>query len=121
MKGISERELFKVLVMGLKFVKQDSFKITNEFKSTVTCSSCFHRTLPQMHRRDGLIHRIKGAIVYYNNLYPRRLEHKVTTRNRDQNGAANISLIEYRLCYLKMESRYPLFIRNSLKKTLVSY
>ncbi|OAD04618.1 hypothetical protein MUCCIDRAFT_108448 [Mucor lusitanicus CBS 277.49] len=45
----------------------------DQYKSTVTCSSYFHRTSKQAHLRDGHIKRISGAMVCYNIKCPRRL------------------------------------------------
>ncbi|KAF1800357.1 hypothetical protein FB192DRAFT_1458774 [Mucor lusitanicus] len=67
----------------------------DEYKSTVTCSSCFHRTSKQVHLRDGHIKRIPGAVVCLNVKCPRRLTSGATTVNRDLNDAKNIALIGF--------------------------
>jgi hypothetical protein len=55
-------------------------------------------------------------VVCYNNLCPRRLEHKVTTINRDKNGAVKIALIGISTLVSKDGTSLPLFIRNTKKK-----
>ncbi|CAO3620587.1 unnamed protein product [Mucor fragilis] len=67
----------------------------DEYKSTVTCSSCFERTSKQPHIRNGKLKRIPGAVICYNVLCPRRLTTRATTANRDLNGALNIALIGF--------------------------
>ncbi|KAL7324037.1 hypothetical protein PS15p_210608 [Mucor circinelloides] len=73
----------------------DSVVPVDEYKSTVTCSSCFGRTSKQPHIRAGKVTRIPGAVVCHNVLCPRRLTTRSTTINRDLNDAKNIALIGF--------------------------
>lgn len=74
---------------------KDSVLLVDEYRSTVTCSSCFQRTSKQPHMRDGKLKRIPGAVVCHNVRCPRRLTTRATTTNRDGNGALNIAVIGF--------------------------
>ncbi|KAG2201086.1 hypothetical protein INT47_010838 [Mucor saturninus] len=94
MKGHTRRSL-KPVITELQKTEKDTFMVVDEYKSTVTCTSCFETTTKQVVRRGDTIKRIKGAVVCVNKDCPRRMHNKSTTSNRDQNGALNIALIGF--------------------------
>ncbi|KAK4515787.1 Fatty acyl-CoA elongase/Polyunsaturated fatty acid specific elongation enzyme [Mucor velutinosus] len=55
----STKPYYKQMAAGSK----DSVESVDEYKSTVTCSSCFHRTTKQVYVRDGRSKRIPGTAV----------------------------------------------------------
>lgn len=80
------------MINGLKKVKKDRYAIVDEYKSTITCSTCFQPTTKQAVRRNELVKRIKGAMVCINIKFPKRVLSKSTTTKHDRNGAPNIAL-----------------------------
>ena len=93
LRGHTQRSL-KPVITRLKSVEKDEVHIVDEFRSTITCSSCFEVTSKQIVRaQDGKKRRVKGAVVCSNPLCPRRVSTRCTTINRDGNGARNIALI----------------------------
>ena len=93
LRGHTQRSL-KPVITRLKSVEKDEVHFVDEFRSTITCSSCFEATSKQIVRaQDGKKRRVKGAVVCSNPLCPRRVSTRCTTINRDGNGARNIALI----------------------------
>ncbi|KAL9550251.1 hypothetical protein MBANPS3_004817 [Mucor bainieri] len=93
--GNKSRRSTRPYYQQLGVLERDVVLSVDEYKSTVTCSSCFKRTSKQPHIRDGKLKRIPGAVVCYNTQCPRRLTMNATTTNRDGNGALNIALIGF--------------------------
>lgn len=111
-KGHTRRSLGPVMDR-LKSVEKDSLYTTDEFRSTVTCNSCFSITTKQLMRvGDNRTRRIKGAVVCSNKHCPRRIKSNSTTVNRDQNGAINIALIGFSKIVSVDGQALPPFRRN---------
>lgn len=92
-RGHVSRKLDPILERFNSF--QDHACLVDEFKSTITCSSCFQVTSKQLVRvQETKKKRIKGAVTCNNKNCPRRAA-RMTTINRDMNGAANIALIGF--------------------------
>ena len=93
LRGHARRSL-KPIIARLKSVENDEVHFVDEYKSTITCSSCFEVTTKQVVRTtENKKRRIKGAVACLNSRCPRRLATRSTTINRDTNGARNIALI----------------------------
>jgi hypothetical protein len=121
-KGIKSRRSFKPIVPRLRSVKTDKFNITNEYNSTVTCNSCFKKTMHQIHHLpNGSIRRAKGAVVCFNPACPKKKSHNGTTTNWDLNEAQNLALIGFSSIVLKDNKPLPPFLRNPIKKTSIFY
>jgi hypothetical protein len=88
-------EALSQFVTRMESVKVDKMFAVEEFKSTITCSSCFGVTSKQTVRLNGSFKTIKGAVVCKNTNCPRRLTCRSTTINRDYNGTNNIGLIGF--------------------------
>ena len=113
--GIKEhtRRSLKPFVKRLKSVENDDFHVVDEFRSTITCSSCFSITTKQVIRTsENKIRRIKGAVVCKNKFCPRRIKSKSTTTNRDENGARNIALIGFSILISKDGMVLPPYRRS---------
>lgn len=94
-RGHTQRSI-KPLINRLDCVPSDKAIFVDEYKSTITCSSCFETTTKQIIRtKDNRIKRIKGAVTCFNTKCPRKILSRSTTINRDQNGAKNIALIGF--------------------------
>lgn len=94
-RGHARRSLGPI-IERLESVKNDHVCKVDEYKSTITCSSCFEVTTKQLIRTpEGKKKRIKGAVNCTNENCPRRLFGRSTTINRDANGAKNIALIGF--------------------------
>ena len=94
-RGHSRRSL-KPVVARLRSVNNDMVSTVDEYRSTITCSSCFEITTKQIIRTgEGKKKRIKGAVTCLNPMCPRRISAGRTTVNRDYNGAKNIALIGF--------------------------
>lgn len=96
LRGHSRRSL-KPIVERLAAVEGDHVFTIDEFRSTVTCNSCFQLTTKQVVRvgEEKKKKRVKGAVTCTNKNCPRRKTTRATTTNRDQNGAKNIALIGF--------------------------
>ena len=92
-RGHSRKSL-KPFMNQLKSVEKDGMYVVDEYRSTITCFSCFQPTTKQLARKlDGKAKRVKSAVVCTNNICPKRIVYRQTTTNRDQNSAKNIALI----------------------------
>jgi hypothetical protein len=109
------RRSIKPFVARMKSVKVDTMFVVDEFKSTITCSSCFGVTLKQTVRLNGSFKTIKGAVVCKNTNCPRRLTCRSTTINRDYNGANNIDLIGFNFVVSDNGMPFASFQRTSYK------
>ncbi|KAG2195154.1 hypothetical protein INT47_006603 [Mucor saturninus] len=91
------RRSMKPILNRFNSVANDHIAVVDEFKSTITCSSCFEVTTKQVVRvGEKRVKRIKGAVTCTNHNCPRRLSPtRRTTVNRDMNGTINIALIGF--------------------------
>ena len=88
----------KPMILRLGRVRNDMVATVNEYRSTITCSSCFESTTTQIIRTgEGKKKRIKGAVTCRNPMCLRRISAGRMTINRDYNGAKNIALIVFLL------------------------
>lgn len=91
----SQRSLDPI-IQRLFCVENDKTYTVDEFRSTITCSSCIEITTKQIVQvGENGRRRIKGAVICKNNKCPRRLSSSSCTINRDRNGAMNIVLIGF--------------------------
>jgi hypothetical protein len=82
------RRSIKPIIKSLECVEKDKVVTVDEYKSTISCNSCFEVTKKQVVRvGDSGRKRIKGAVTCINTSCPQRLSNRSTTTNRDRNGA----------------------------------
>lgn len=95
-------------------LNNDCVCLVDEFRSTITCNSCYHVTTKQIIRtKENKKKRIKGAVVCSNIYCPRRISTRSTTVNRDLNGAKNIALIGFSQLVSSDNCPLPPFRRSS--------
>ncbi|CEP10448.1 hypothetical protein [Parasitella parasitica] len=66
------------------WMQRERFVVSiDEYKSTVTCSSCFQRTTQQRQNRHGKVKKILGVVVCFNSKCPRQVSTSATIINRE--------------------------------------
>ncbi|CEP16880.1 hypothetical protein [Parasitella parasitica] len=98
--------------------EKDFVLSVDEYKSTITCSSCFQRTTKQTQIRDGKVKSIPGVVVCFDPRCPRRISTSATTSNRDRNEATKIAMIGFSSLVSEDGLPLPAFRRTQSNKCL---
>ncbi|CEP15260.1 hypothetical protein [Parasitella parasitica] len=118
-KGHSRRST-RPYYTQLAACEKDFVLSVDEYKSTITCSSCFQRTTKQTQIRDGKVKSIPGAVVCFNPRCQRRISTNATTSNRNRNGATNIAMIGFSSLVSEKGLPLPAFRRIQSNKYALS-